>query len=850
VPDKDVGRKNLGNRGGARMMPDSTLDLAHYLSILKRRQKCFIIAVLAVMGLAVLLAGLWPAAYESSSTILIEEQQIPPEFIKSTVTGFADHRIQSLTQQILSRVKLWQIITQFNLYPDLRANRAREEVIEKMRDNIKFTTISAELADTKGGRRPAATAVTIAFAIAYRGDNPGTVQKVAETLASLYLEQNLKAREAQAQSTTKFFEAELKIIQERVKGLGDQITAFKKRHEGLLPDQQPFNQGQGARLEVDLKQLDAASRNAEDRRIYLQGQLATVKPDTPLIGATGERIMAPGDRLKALRVTMTNLQSKFSDGHPDVRRARREIAALQKMVGPTGGAALRRQKLSQLRGELAEKQGSYTDQHPEVKKLQDEIARLEQKPKPAAPPGPSDEPENPAYISLSAQVKAAEADIASLRQQQAGLQARLHLYRQRLEDAPKVEQEYLTLMRDYQNAYAKHQEVMNKILEARIAEGMEEHQKGGKFTLIDPASYPEIPVSPNRWLILAAGVILSLGVGFGAVALAEHLDHSVQSSDELTRLTGLPVLGAIIRVQTNGDAAPPRSIRKLPFVHQAWEKARWRRRSHEPATAVPSREPPAAPCPGRDKVPGLPKTPEDTHYTCTRTVAVDMARLRRNRLIVAGSNGNLGEAYKLLRTRIFHRTRQDRQNALMLTSPLPHEGKTLTAINLAIAISQRAGQTVLLVDGDLRRPSICRYLGLPPGPGLMDYLTTGYPLAESLVHPEGLTNLVVLPAGRSTTQAAELLSSSLMANLVQELKHFFPDRYLLFDLPPLLYADPLAIAHLLDGIILVVEAGSTPREEITRAQALLTDFPVLGWVLNKIDVRAISYDHYAKFYPG
>ena len=109
----------------------------------------------------------------------------------------------------------------------------------------------------------------------------------------------------------------------------------------------------------------------------------------------------------------------------------------------------------------------------------------------------------------------------------------------------------------------KHQEVMNKILEARISEGMEEGQKGEKFTLIDPASFPEKPVSPKRWLILLAGVIMSLGVGFGTVALAEHLDHSVKNSDELARLTGLPVLGSIIRIQTSEDITRARRKRKL-----------------------------------------------------------------------------------------------------------------------------------------------------------------------------------------------------------------------------------------------------------------------------------------------
>jgi uncharacterized protein involved in exopolysaccharide biosynthesis len=556
---------NLGAREGKKMMSHEEAGITQFITILKIRKKSFLIAALSLLVAAILVAGLLPSIYESSSTILIEEQQIPQDFVRSTVTGFADQRIQSLTQQILSRVKLWEIINQFNLYPDLRPKLTREEITEKMRDDIKLETISAEIADKKGGRRPTqTTAVTIAFSIAYRGKNPDMVQKVAGTLASLYLEQNLKTREAQAQSTTQFLEAELKQLQERLKGLGEQITAFKGRHDGLLPEQQEFNRQQAARLEMDIKQLDAAIRSAEDRRIYIEGQLATVKPDTPLIGATGERVMAPADRLRVLEVSMADLQSKFSDDHPEVRKAQREIAELRKMAGQTvGSAAIRRQKLTQLKADLAEKQGKYSDQHPEVKQLKNEIGRLEQAPNTASPPRSAAEPENPAYISLTTQIKGAENDVVSLRTQQAGLRDKLRTYRQRLEEAPKVEQEYLALTRDYQNASAKHQEVMNKILEARISEGMEEGQKGEKFTLIDPASFPEKPVSPQRWLILLAGVIMSLGVGFGTVALADHLDHSVKNSDELARLTGLPVLGAIIRIQTREDITQARRKRKL-----------------------------------------------------------------------------------------------------------------------------------------------------------------------------------------------------------------------------------------------------------------------------------------------
>jgi succinoglycan biosynthesis transport protein ExoP len=543
------------------MMPDEEVNVAYYISVLRRRKSYFIIPASVVLVVAILVARLLPAIYESKSTILIEEQQIPQDFVRSTVTGFADQRIQSLTQLILSRVKLWEIIQQLNLYPDLRNKLTREEIVDKMRDNIKLDTISADVTDKRGRSQ---SAVTIAFSIAYRGKNPDTVQRVAGTLASLYLEQNLKTREAQAKTTTKFLEAELKDLEGRIKVLGDKITAFKEQYDGLLPEQQPFNRQQAERLDMESKQLASNIQAAEERKLYLQGQLATVNPETPIIGATGERIMAPADRLKALELKLVDLRAKFSDDYPDVQKTRREIAELKKMTGqPSASPDLRRKKLTQLRAQLAEMQGKYSDEYPEVKKLKNEIAQLEQEPVTASSSPPVTEPDNPTYISLNTQIKAADTNIASLRSQQAATQEKLRMYRQRLEEAPKVEQPYLALARDYQNATAKHQEVMNKILESRIAEGMEEHQKGEKFTLIDPASYPETPVSPKRWLIVLAGLVMSLGAGAGTVSLAEHLDHSINSSDELASLTGLPVLGSILRIQTKEDIAWAHRKRRL-----------------------------------------------------------------------------------------------------------------------------------------------------------------------------------------------------------------------------------------------------------------------------------------------
>jgi succinoglycan biosynthesis transport protein ExoP len=545
------------------MQPEQ--DLRHYWRILMGRKQYFLGTALAIVVVAAVVALALPPIYESTATILIEEQQIPPDFVRSTVTGFADQRIQSLNQQILSRTRLLEIIRQFNLYPEMREKYTQEEIIEKMRDDIKVELISAEMTDQKKrGRKAQSEGVTIAFTIAYRGRNPDVVQRVTSNLSSLYLQENLKIREQQAKSTTQFLETELKEIQERIKTLGQKITEFKSKHEGILPELQQFNLSQAERLEKEIDQLNVQIRAAEERKIYLEGQLATVKPDSPLISSTGERVMDPYSRLKALEVVLCDLQSRYADSHPDIQKVKREMAELQKVVGRTPGSpSLKRQKLTQLRAELAQIQGRYSEQHPEVVKLKKEIAALEKIPETGGAAQPVSQPDNPAYVNLLTNIQAAANDIAALKRQRAELEAKLKTYRQRLELAPQVEQEYLALTRDYQNAHTKHQEIMNKILEARIAEGMEESQKAEKFTLIDPASYPEKPVSPKRGLIFLAGLILSLGGGLGMVALAENLDHSIKSADELAWLTGLPVLGSIARIITKEDVARERQRRRL-----------------------------------------------------------------------------------------------------------------------------------------------------------------------------------------------------------------------------------------------------------------------------------------------
>ena len=228
-------------------------------------------------------------------------------------------------------------------------------------------------------------------------------------------------------------------------------------------------------------------------------------------------------------------------------------------------------------------------------------------------------------------------------------------------------------------------------------------------------------------------------------------------------------------------------------------------------------------------------------YTTTRSLNVPLPVLRQRRVMAAYDKGPFVDAVKILRTQVMHRLRENNWNVLGVTSPGHGEGKTLTAVNLAVSLAMETTQTVLLVDANLRNPSIHEVFGLKDCPGLADYLLDNQPVEDLLVHP-GIGRFVLLPGGRAISNSTEILTSPKMLALVEEFKHRYPSRIVIFDLPPLLYtADVLAFSPYIDALLLVVEEGKTTVEEVRRAFSLLKNSrPVLGTVLNKAGQMATT----------
>lgn len=228
--------------------------------------------------------------------------------------------------------------------------------------------------------------------------------------------------------------------------------------------------------------------------------------------------------------------------------------------------------------------------------------------------------------------------------------------------------------------------------------------------------------------------------------------------------------------------------------------------------------------------PGVP-----IQYTTTRSIEVNREVLRRHRLIAGETPGPYVDAYKVLRTKVLQILREHGWNVLAVTSPNPQVGKTVAAINLALSLALDISQTVLLVDANLRHPSIHTAFGLTPREGLADYLLDDVPIERLLINPKGIGRFVILPGSRPLPNSAELLASPKMERLVDELKHRYPARIVVFDLPHLTTADTLAFAPYVDAALLVLEAGRTTQTQLVEALAHLNTTPLLGTVLNKAE---------------
>ena len=538
-------------------------SLQTYVAMFHRRRTLIVLAGGVLLSLSLAAAFLWPATYKSMATILIEEQEIPSELVHSTITSYADQRIETIKQQVMSRTTLWKVVEQYNLYSDLRRTNPVEEVVKQFTKDIAVEVISADVVD-KRTQHP--TKATIAFTVAYQSTSPDLAQKVANELTSLFLGQNLKSRERQAQEATSFLQQEAENLSKHIGKVDEKIAKFKHRASGALPELMPLNLQLLSQSDRELMDIDQQIRTLEERKNYLEGELATIKPNTPIMSVTGERILDSAERLRALRAEYAGASANRSSEHPDILKMKQEIDALEKETGQLPDAEEVSKQLIDARASMATLLERLGKDHPDVVQARRTVEALEQEVRQLGSVPlrkPMLRPENPAYINLQAQLNSATSSLNALLATRTAVKQRLQDYATRLERTPEMEPDYLFLTRDRDTSGQKYQDIRSRLLEAKVSEGLEVQRKGERFSLIDPPSLPEKPDKPNRSAIVLLGFILALAGGIGSGAAAESLDHSIRTPEQLVRLTQLSPLAVIPFMPNEQDLSRAVTRRRL-----------------------------------------------------------------------------------------------------------------------------------------------------------------------------------------------------------------------------------------------------------------------------------------------
>lgn len=511
-----------------------------FKGIIRRRKSLFLYTFALIFCVCFVIAFMMPSVYQSEVMISVENQEIPEEYVKSTITSYVSERLQILDRKILSRQKLLEMIKTHQLYPELVSDG---EMVAKMRQDITLQTINVKRSDDRDR-------ATIAFTLTYKHKDPQKAKLIANLLSNLFVEEDLRTRQRLAGTTTAFLERELDDLRLQVKANEEKISRFKAANIDQLPGSTGIFQQTVFRLEQDIDRTDTRIRSLQEKIVYLKSQIANIDPMVPILTDSGEVANNPNNRLKYLRLQLIRMQANLSDKHPDIIKLKSEIEKLEAQVGGNGGISEQVNRLKMVEKEIAELEAKFGDKHPDLVQLKKEadllstqIARYRNSAN--AVKQTDEQSDNPGYMNIKAQIIVAESEINALRDERRKLNGKLEEYQKKLEMAPFIDEEYNSLTLDYENAKKKFNEVSNKLHSARIAQEMDVSEQGKQFRIEYPANLPHKPAEPNRLLIILMGFVLGIGCAVLLVALAEGLDSSIKGSEDMEGMIGVPVLATI-----------------------------------------------------------------------------------------------------------------------------------------------------------------------------------------------------------------------------------------------------------------------------------------------------------------
>ncbi|MGA2225536.1 MAG: hypothetical protein ABSH41_13970 [Syntrophobacteraceae bacterium] len=539
-------------------------ELERIKKIFWRRRGWFLWPLISLLVLTAIICVVLPNIYKSTATVLILNQQIPSTMVPSTVTTYAQERIQAITQEVTSRSKILKLVEKYNLLPDKAKKLTTEDLVDAIRKRISFQTINAEV--NKDSGQP--VNLTIAFSISYEDEDPGKAQAVANEIVSFYLEKNLESREKVARGTTEFLTEQLKQEHTRIDDLQTRLADFQKEHLEELPEYSALNMQKLERLSQRLSDIGMQISSAEEQRSILKGDQALLDPYSSSVTS---KVLTPSERLQQLQLERAQALSKYSASHPTVKAKDEEITLLESEGKAGHGYDKTMDNLKAAENKLANLKSTYTDKHPEVQSTEREIKKI----KAQLAELPNDRqagskitsaPTSPAYITLKTELEKLSVSISSLQAEKKQLEKDIQNLLKKLHSMPQVAKQFNDMETEYQSAKFNYNAIEQKLLGARVSQGMEEEKKGESFQVVEPAFLPEKPAKPNRLAIMMAGAVLALGLSFGTAAAREFSDKRIHDLEVLQRISRFPVIAIIPAIISEADVAARRKRKVVLWV--------------------------------------------------------------------------------------------------------------------------------------------------------------------------------------------------------------------------------------------------------------------------------------------
>ena len=458
------------------------------------QRRWFIVLPLLVIGAAtVAYERSLPDRFRAETTILIVPQRVPESYVRATVTSRIEDRLQSLRQQILSRGYLEPIVVEFNLYPEERKTQLMETVVDQMRRDITVEIVRGD-----------------AFSVAYVSTDPRAAMRVAERLASLFINENLHEREVLADGTNDFLETQLVEARGRLEEHEQKLAAYRREYSGELPSQLESNLQILNNLNMQVQALVNDIERDRDRSLVLERSLTEVPaPPALTVAASTPEKAAPlttRQRLDAARASLAELRTRLTPEHPDVIAATRLVGELERALAAETGT-----------GPVS----------------------------PAPTPAPTGLAREARINDLRLEKDNLDRGIARKQAEEARLRSSIATYQARVEATPSRESELTALTRDYETLEKAYTSLLAKKEDSALAANLERRQVGEQFKVLDQARIPQRPVSPNRRQIDLLGIIAGLAFGMALAGVLEYRDSSLRTEDDIRTCLALPVLAAI-----------------------------------------------------------------------------------------------------------------------------------------------------------------------------------------------------------------------------------------------------------------------------------------------------------------